>query len=279
MGGVVFAGVLDSEKQGGFAGVEAGPGELAFHRAGGKEQRFAARRPRGGKDPAGVVAEHIGAAVHRGPIGHHPDIAGAVDRQVVRVGEAHAPLPGCTTGGRHAPAKRSTRLLRPGGGILQAHQPAVGPAALAGRPPEDGGIGLALPVRAAGGEGDQQIARAWVEVGVLRPCRGGGPCCVGGQVGIDQDRPELFLPSAWVEIGQGAEALAVGLELGIALHQLGAGLAAVAVGQRQHRAQIKTGEMGGGQGVERRLRLQRDPLATAVRLEARHLQPATLEQA
>ena len=98
-------------------------------------------------------------------------------------------------------------------------------------------------------------------------------------MGIDQDRSELLLPPARVEIGQGAEALAVDLQLGIALQQLSAGFAAVAVGQRQHRGQIETGEVGGEQRVEPRLRLQRDPFATAVRIKARHLQPAPLQQA
>ena len=169
-------------------------------------------------------------------------------------------------------------MVRPGCGILEAHQPAVGPAALAARPPEDGGIGLPLPVRSSRGEGDQEISRARVEFGVLRPCGGGGPGGIGSQVGIDQDRPELFLPTARVEIGQGAEAQAVGLQLGIALQQLGTGLAAVAVGQPQHRGQVETGEVGGRKGVERRLGLQRNPFTTALRIEPGHLQPATLEQ-
>ena len=91
---------------------EAGPGELACHRATEEQQWLAGFASRGGKNQAAVVAEHIGTSVHRSPVGDHPEVAGAFDRQVFRVGEAHAFLPGRATGG-HAKALDESLQLRP----------------------------------------------------------------------------------------------------------------------------------------------------------------------
>ena len=129
----------------------------------------------------------------------------------------------------------SAGLFQPGRSVLQAHQPAVGPAAFPLRPLEDGGIGLPLPVAAAGREGDQQIAGAGIDFGVFRSGGGCGPDGVGRQVRVDQDCPLLFLPRPRIEIGEGAEAFAVRPPGLLAPERLGAGPAAVAMGHRCHR--------------------------------------------
>ena len=132
---------------------EAGSGEHAFHRASGEQQWLAGFASRDGKDQAGVVAELIGTAVHRSPVGDNPDVAGAVDCQVFRVGEAHAFLPGRATGG-HAKALDESLQLRPrqqaevlnSVWIARPHRggSALDPAEPQAQHPEPGALMLAL---------------------------------------------------------------------------------------------------------------------------------------
>lgn len=110
------------------------------------------------------------------------------------------------------------------------------------------------------------------------PGRGMGPGWAGGQVGIDEDRPELFVSAAGIEVGQAAETVAIVLDVGIAMQQLSAGLAPVAVRHRQQRRQIKAGEVGGEQRIDRRLRQQGDPEPAPIGVETGSLQPTLLQE-
>ena len=67
----------------------------------------------------------------------------------------------------------------------------MGPEGFALGTAEDRRITAAALIPASCREGDQQVAVGWIDVGVLRSRAGGGPGSIGGQVGIDQDRPLL----------------------------------------------------------------------------------------
>ena len=67
----------------------------------------------------------------------------------------------------------------------------MGPEGFALGTAEDCRITATALIPAGRREGDQQVAVGRIDVGVLRSRAGGGTGSVGGQVGIDQDRPLL----------------------------------------------------------------------------------------
>ena len=95
---------------------------------------------------------------------------------------------------------------------------------------------------------------------------------------IHQNRSLQCLPIAAVQAGQGWIALAVSLNRRIVAEQLGNGLLAIAVGKLHRTGEARLIKPAGQEWIHRGVGAQRQPIARAIGLEARHLQLSFLQQ-
>ena len=129
--GLIRTGAVGSRRDAGrrgagwLGGIEAGAAEFALIGPVAKQWASPAAAPGGGAPSSRCCRTDRWRAA--ASVGHHPDVAGAIDGEVVGIGETQAARPGFAAGGHHPPAKTAlpdwpvslNRIIKPWGQPLR----------------------------------------------------------------------------------------------------------------------------------------------------------------